>query len=482
MKVCVRILIACVFIVTLVSVPLQTVSAKGNVFTVYPTGTDDTLNLQQAFEKAKAAGPGSTVRLVKGKYRTGMIDVSNFYGNFQGAGIGQTVLLPLHHMDCQANANENKNNSLFIFRLGDPHVSNMTFFIDDPEPCAVWTWELSGGWNRYSLESALLFTGSVIGSVDPCSHLTDEQGGGSVDRVEFKTPVDRGEDSSYYVVRALYFNPELVTSEESCYFWTSFLHGNYSVTNSIFNSQFVDLTSFLTGGRIYIANNTFINSWLAIDGEDVQGTEVVIQNNTFKYPKVASINAYSNQWEAWDTQPNFTIPVTYAIHGNTFYQDKDTIAIDMIDFSNLNYGEHRTRGSIYGNHIVLNGPGTLGINVEAVNDVLVNFNRVEGNGKGGILFNAWTYFEIPSALLMNGRMVANDLRSFAPFDPGSFISPIYLGKETNHCTVIGANLSDTVIDEGTNNILIGVNITKDRPRFEALKDRRPRDNRSRENR
>ena len=60
-----------------------------------PTGSDDTPNLQSAFNKAVAEGPGVTVRLVEGTYHTKQIVVSNFNGAFIGAGAEKSVLTNL---------------------------------------------------------------------------------------------------------------------------------------------------------------------------------------------------------------------------------------------------------------------------------------------------------------------------------------------------------------------------------------------------
>jgi hypothetical protein len=433
------------------------VKRNGSVFTVYPSGGDETANLACAFESAKAAGPGSTVRLVEGNYRMSMLEVSDFYGSFEGAGIGKTVLLPQHHMDCQLPTNEDKSPALLTFRLGDARISNLTFFIDDPEPCAVFTWAGSGGWYRYSLESALYITGSPIVSEDPCNHLVSEQASASVDRVEFKTPPDAA-SQDYYVVRPLYINPGVVFSDlnSSCFFWTDFLYGKYSITNSVFKTHNIDITSFLTGGRLTISNNQFVDSLISIESEDVQGTNVIIQNNIFTGAKYYSIAAWANQWEAWDTQPNFTIPVTYTIDHNTFYQSGDGNIIDMIGFANLNYGEHRTQANISNNHLIMDGEWQWGINVIAVKDVQITNNTVEGAGNAGIVLNGWGYFGGWNAPLVNGKVAANDLRNFKLYDPASSISPILLGPETSSCLVIGASQTDSVLDAGTDNRLVAI--------------------------
>ena len=69
------------------------VSQDGNVFTVSPTGVDDTANIQCAFDEAVPAGPGSTVQLEEGTfYLSRDIVVLNFDGSFKGAGKGVSIV------------------------------------------------------------------------------------------------------------------------------------------------------------------------------------------------------------------------------------------------------------------------------------------------------------------------------------------------------------------------------------------------------
>ena len=68
---------------------------QANVFTVLPTGTDDTVNLQCAFDAAVAAGPGANVRLVAGAYHIAQIVVNDFFGAFSGAGPDWTAIYNL---------------------------------------------------------------------------------------------------------------------------------------------------------------------------------------------------------------------------------------------------------------------------------------------------------------------------------------------------------------------------------------------------
>jgi hypothetical protein len=62
-----------------VTVPAQACSPK--VFTVHPSGGDDTTAIQAAFDAAVAAGPGSMVKLTAGHFYSTNIVVENFRGS-----------------------------------------------------------------------------------------------------------------------------------------------------------------------------------------------------------------------------------------------------------------------------------------------------------------------------------------------------------------------------------------------------------------
>lgn len=66
----------------------------GKVWQVLPTGMDDTVNLQCAFDQAVTA-PGSTVLLGSGTYYTGQVAVLGFVGSFRGLGMDQTIIKTL---------------------------------------------------------------------------------------------------------------------------------------------------------------------------------------------------------------------------------------------------------------------------------------------------------------------------------------------------------------------------------------------------
>jgi hypothetical protein len=101
--------------------------ACGKVFKVHATdGADITADLKQAFEDAKAAGPGSVVQLPRGNFELGFIEIDEFYGSFVGAGKGRTVLTAETGLDCSVITPEDPWAWLIIFVGGDVFMSDMT--------------------------------------------------------------------------------------------------------------------------------------------------------------------------------------------------------------------------------------------------------------------------------------------------------------------------------------------------------------------
>jgi hypothetical protein len=67
--------------------------SDSNTYKIKPTGTDDTSNIQEAFDNAIETGPGSTVQLGKGEFILSKpIQVADFDGVFRGEGAKRTTV------------------------------------------------------------------------------------------------------------------------------------------------------------------------------------------------------------------------------------------------------------------------------------------------------------------------------------------------------------------------------------------------------
>lgn len=133
------------------------------VFTVLPTGTDDTANLQCAFDAAVAAGASAEVRLVAANYHTAQIVVYDFLGKFSGAGANNTVIYNLPRLPVAVDftysppSAENPWPDLFVFVDGDYSITKLAIHIVGDEPVEPWS---IFGIDLYEMGGAIIFTGT----------------------------------------------------------------------------------------------------------------------------------------------------------------------------------------------------------------------------------------------------------------------------------------------------------------------------------
>ncbi len=114
------------------------------MFSVLPSGGDDTENIRAAIAQAQAAGRGSTVYLEPGEFHTSILIFQDFVGKFKGAGRDRTTVKPMSSLDFGSGpfyvdypTYENPWPALISVVGGDITVSDMTFLIEDPSPTAL---------------------------------------------------------------------------------------------------------------------------------------------------------------------------------------------------------------------------------------------------------------------------------------------------------------------------------------------------------
>jgi len=441
------------------------------VFVVKPNASgDDTANLQKAFAKAIAAGPGSTVQLVTGDYHIGLIEVNKFDGYFKGAGVGKTIIHTLQHMDCQAVLDQNALPALMTFRLGNPRISDLTLFFDEPEPCATYASIGAGFWGGTEGNdiTGLLLVGSKLGPNFTCDQLAiPEKGKGAIQRIEVKTGVWPDWDTTKYLNIAVSIGGDQGNTQPDCLYWAKQLTGDYLIADSIFNYPYAayGINTELYGGTMRILNNTTNGSIFDIVSLDANGTVITISGNTLNYPLWSGIDAHGNNRIGFTTQPPSPKTSTYLITNNTITVSQGSTAMEVLDAADQKYGLHRYITSVTHNKINMSDAYTWGIWAEGIDFAQVSQNQLKGSGYFGIVMNIsgdplLDYWEDPANLnstmkycLVNkndlSQMVIADLA-----DPADYTAKIYLGPKTTHCTVIGTDVTDAVLDLGTGNKVV----------------------------
>ena len=125
----------------------------------------------------------------------------------------------------------------------------------------------------------------------------------------------------------------------------------------------------------------------------------------------------------------------------------------------------RLRAVIADNHISLDNDGyDAGIDGFAVQGVLVRHNHISGTALAAIDVGTdwWQPFNEPAS---NWKIVGNDVSCLTATGDqyGISTAQIWLGPDADHCLVVGGCSPTTVLDQGTDDILINATRVADPP-------------------
>jgi hypothetical protein len=419
---------------------------------VEPETGFDTENLVAAFNEAKSLGPGTTIRLTEGTYTIGMIEVHDFDGVLTGAGQGKTIINSLPNLPCEEYWEMNQLPALMTFLGGNVVVSNMTFQMNDGELCA-----------RGEIQDQIYGElGAIIVMADYSELYIPENRyfKGVLDKVDFFAGYDGGYGvygSPGNVEMLVYIGTPLWTpgdffplssgeiTMKKCKFKDGltgpdifgldenslirlegniyeknacqiFIAGCSGSSGSIINNQFSDATP---SGLFGAASND-----LYIEGGDwgyypdlfpAYETRYTISGNNFKSPPGGMSLYISDTYRLKD--PDVVVPQSFFVKGNVFNNGDGGMAILSLNTKNAKIWNNKFLGS--GNMgVELNGDEATGIYSEG--------NQITGNNFFGAAYTDAT---------------------------------VHLGPFTRNNKVVGVS-SDKVVDEGTNNLIIGTKAKK----------------------
>jgi hypothetical protein len=405
--------------------------SSGNVFTVYPTGVDDTQNIMEAFELAKAAGPGSTVLLAPGNFKTRLMDIWDFDGYFKGSGEGVTFLDTFADQDCQAWIDAGHGYDFIHFRHGYPRISDLTIHLTPPSMCQ---------------------DGSVINviSIGNLQHNPDtdcdvqkiELVSGSVDRVTIQ--------GDWNINYAISMGGTLTWDVPGCQHPYKFAQGEFRVTRTTITGAPVAVTPFATinsqitiGGSLDMSN-LFDGVWYGIWANDHSGSAFEVSYNTM--PHVYGVGFETLQGGGW-WYPYLESASTFNIHHNDFTVF-EVDAIHLFDFDNFDgseYGWYPRQGktliaNVHHNRFTLNLGYAWAMWGEWLEDAQIHHNTVEGTSNFAMAFGYWG----PTRQV---KIMENDLHGYvSTSDPYKIF--LNWGTEDYRVTV---DEEDSVLDIGTNN-------------------------------
>jgi len=408
------------------------VTQAGKVFTVLPTGLDDTANIQCALNAATALGAGSTVQLACGTYFTGMIEVTGFNGTFKGEGKDATIIHSLPNLPC-GDVLAADLPALFKFRLSQAKVSDLTIDITDPAPCMEY-------WYGQEMFAELFVTGTSS-AVTGCDDLPGPSlSGVTVERVGFKG-VGNWEDG-YNARYGLLFAPE-------CWSETAKIQGDAIITGSSFEEleiavggfQLQSCTVRIGGGPPLKNTTTDVREGILF--EDFNDTAMEISYNDIQ-AYWANLEAYHADF--WPANPQMS---TYLVTHNTIRVDVYSDGMWMQDTLADESCGKMFQADIADNDFVINTECCAAINGwGGMKDVLVRNNRFTGHGGWGIRMG-WVWPDSPDA----GWLIKGN--NFQNFDALAF--PVGLLWASANCAVVGGKAKFNVLNLGTGNILTGVN-------------------------
>lgn len=420
--------------------------AGHTIYVPPPNGTDDTANIQAALDACVASGKNCTVQLAAGHYRTRQLVEYNFRGTFKGMGMDRTTIEALHGLpvnlpdpvvygECLPNTTTCLWPSLIIFVDGNIHVSDLSIHVTAPPGTAT------TGWTVFGLEISSLLDGlRFMGQ-----HPTDV----SIDRISIEGLPDNSPNSfgimvgfgvGFNVVNEIIYTGELPRSSKPFDYY--FLTGSLTVRNSSFKMAIdgVSQDGFLQSSHITIggspsAGNHFENIYV---GMDMEGSE----SSTFDISYNVSSGIYASMWVIpWQSVFVQTSTSRYLIHDNQLSATGQH-AEGMYLYDNI--ANPWIQAAAWNNTVELQDTLSEGIGVYNTKGTAIWNNSVTGtDGTDAIGLWSSTF----------DTVIGNNVSDFS-VDPTGY-AQIYLDLYTTYDFVLCSNPSNTVLNQGTNNVVIG---------------------------
>ncbi len=425
---------------------LTTVSAWSASHTVHvppPNGVDDTANIQTALDACVAYGPGCTVQLQAGHYFTKQLVEYNLHGTFKGMGKDATIIeaLPylfvnieaiVPHSLCRPQPGNCFWGTVIVFVNGNIHVSDLSLIVPTTNGTTTLPWAFEGV-TYVGLLDAMTFTGQSVTA--------------TVDRVHMEgRPDPTNPYFGYNVVNLLHYTGEFPRSSTP---WDWYFVGSFTVRNSSFSNGFVGISQdgFVQASRVTIGGSPSAGNYVenGYGGIDIEAS----QNSFFEISHNHSSGTGAAAWVVpW--QPEFVpnSPSLYLIHDNTFvatgqYADGFYLLDDATN--------PWIQAAVWNNKAEVQDTLSEGIGAYNTKGTLIWNNTVTGtDGFDAIgLYNA-----------THGAVIGNNVGGFT-VDSTAGNAQIYLDASTRRDLAVCADPSDTALNQGTNNVVIGCAAAED---------------------
>jgi hypothetical protein len=411
------------------------------VYVPPPNGTDDTANIQAALDTCVTYSKNCTVQLAAGTYSTRQLVAYNFHGTFKGMGMSATTIqakypLPVNLPDvfydgeCKPNTTTCLWPSLIIFVNGKIEVSDLSMMELASPGEATTGWFFEGG-ESTDLIDILRFMGNLPTNA-------------SVESINVQGSADGSPTSSgFNVINGVSFVGEFPRSSKPFDYFV--LSGSLKVRNSSFSTMDdgvsgAQLTSshFIIGGSPS-TGNVFENVYGGMDLESAEKSDFEISYNTSSGIDAAMWVVPYHQGLPHALLPS--MPSQYTIHDNNFV-GTGTFGDGFYFFDGP--AKPWIQAAAWNNTIELQNVLMEGIGAyNTVGTAIWNNSITGSDGNDGIgLWNS-SY----------DTVIDNDVSGFT-VDPTG-LAQIFLDPYTTYDFVLCSNSSNTVLNQGTNNLVIG---------------------------
>ena len=414
-----------------------------HVFKVFPTNSDDTENLRKAFADAKAAGPGSTVQLMFGKYYIRPIEVRDFDGYFQGYGRGITILYNLP--DIQSDYFWNNNNVPYLMQFvgGNVSISDLTIQIKDGCPC-----DEQSPINRSKIGD--LLAGILILADYSSDYISvDQHIKCIVNKVDFIAGNIKEGFNPYGISgninMAIYCGSPVVTVSEDA----KLSEGNITISGCNFeqNVTGIYIRGFNENSTIISTDNVFTGNVYQNFILSCLGSQISISKNSFLDAVYSDIYIDDNDYGRYPDIEQVK-STEYSISENYFKCSPVLASLYMTDNRRILHpdeGFHQLL-DIKANTFKIREGGAAIVGLNNVGSKIHdNFFNATGTLGAVILDGDKNTNTFSSDILIYGNTFENVLYTFAS---------VILGHYTTKCSVV-CSATDKVIDYGLNNSVSG---------------------------
>jgi hypothetical protein len=425
---------------------LKSAASCGVTIVVNPSGNDDTQALKDAFEEAKASGPGATVKLTKGKYTIGPVEVRDYDGYFRGAGKGKTIISNLPNLPCEDFLAIDNVIYLIQFVGGNITISDLTFHINDGSPCT----------NAPIYESFFgntLCTVLVMADFSSTYVPVNRQIKGVVKNVDFIAGKINGGINVFGLEGNV--NMSLYCGVPTWYgTGTEPLDiGEITVRDCGFyqNNCGPDFAAFGKNSIINIENNVMEGNTYGMFMWSNLGAKFTVKNNKFKDEVFYGLWIEDNDWGYY---PSAVLQnrTEWNITGNEFQGTPGEVSLYLADSRRTSHPDEGfpqlfdVKGNSF--HTAEGGTAIQGLNNV---DAKIWNNKFLGTGTFGVWLNG---DEATNRFAENIKLNGNNFFKATYTD-----ASVYLGPYTKDCKVVGVK-TDQVVDEGVENTIIGTNAHK----------------------